>query len=162
MLFWLGLVAGLIIGWVIEWIIDWRFWRRDLHQSLDSERKWRESLAAAQQEIADLRRQLAEQSALVAVPVAPLEDPLDAVVYRDPLEQINGVGATDARRLNDAGIFTFQQLAATDPTRLQAIIQPESWQKVDLDAWIAEANAFAQSDTRLSPLSSQPTNSPNE
>jgi hypothetical protein len=44
-----ALFIGLILGWLTEWLIDWRVWRPQL--------------AALRQENAELRRQLAAQSA---------------------------------------------------------------------------------------------------
>ncbi|NJM06594.1 hypothetical protein HC891_11005 [Candidatus Gracilibacteria bacterium] len=43
------------------------------------------------------------------------------------------------RRLNAAGIFTFEQLIQTSPERLRAIVAAESWQDVDPESWIIQA-----------------------
>lgn len=59
---------------------------------------------------------------------------------RDPLIDINGIGPVYERRLNDAGILTFAELAALTSDRLRAIIQPEKWQQIDPERWIAEAH----------------------
>lgn len=135
LLFWLGLVAGLIIGWVIEWIIDWRFWRRDWQAALEEERRHQAELAAAHAEISRLRSQAAELS-------WPAKEAIDEVVQRDPLEQIQGIGPLFAQRLHEAGIFTFDQLAATTPTAVRAALQPEPSQRIDAEAWIAQAKSL--------------------
>lgn len=62
----------------------------------------------------------------------------------DNLEEINGIGAVYARKLSDAGITTFAQLAAAAPERLREILQPEDWQKFEPEAWSAEAAEFAR------------------
>jgi predicted flap endonuclease-1-like 5' DNA nuclease len=67
-------------------------------------------------------------------------------VRRDPLVDIEGIGPVYAQRLNDAGIFSFRQLAAQTPERLREIINPEAWQKIDVADWIAQAKAMADSD----------------
>ncbi|HMN31312.1 MAG TPA: helix-hairpin-helix domain-containing protein, partial [Caldilineaceae bacterium] len=121
MLFWLGLVAGLIIGWVIEWIIDWRFWRRNLYLSLEEERRHQAELAATRSEISRLQAQLAELT-------WPAKEATAEVVQRDPLEQIRGIGPVFAQRLHEAGIFTFAQLAAAEPERVRAAVDPEASQ----------------------------------
>lgn len=135
MLFWLGLVGGLIIGWVIEWIIDWRFWRRSVYTTATVEQQGQRELEAARQEISRLQAQLAELS-------WPAKEVTAALVQRDPLEQINGVGPIFAQRLHEAGIFTFAQLAAATPERVQAALMPEQRQRIDAAAWIAQAQAL--------------------
>lgn len=142
MLFWLGLVAGLIIGWVIEWIIDWRFWRRDLRVALEEERRRQAELAAARAEINRLQAQAAELS-------WPAREAIDEVVQRDPLEQIKGIGPLFAQRLHEAGIFTFDQLAAAAPTTVRAALQPELSQRIDAEAWIAQAQTLIDQRDRL-------------
>ncbi len=62
----------------------------------------------------------------------------------DNLEEINGIGEVYARKLSDAGITTFAQLAAAAPERLREILQPEDWQKFEPEAWSAEAAEFAR------------------
>jgi predicted flap endonuclease-1-like 5' DNA nuclease len=135
MLFWLGLVGGLTIGWVIEWIIDWRFWRRDFYRAVSAEQHAQRELEAARQEISRLQAQVAELS-------WPAKEVTAALVQRDPLEQIHGVGPIFAQRLHEAGIFTFAQLAAATPERVQAALMPEQRQRIDAAAWIAQAQAL--------------------
>jgi predicted flap endonuclease-1-like 5' DNA nuclease len=66
-----------------------------------------------------------------------------AMASPDRLEDITGIGVVFARRLNEAGIYTFAQLAGQTPERLWKIIKPESWQKIEPEKWIAEAGEFA-------------------
>lgn len=63
-----------------------------------------------------------------------------AVQVSDQLEQIKGIGAVFANRLNDAGILTFEQLAATSPEELVRITGVTRWDPAD---WIAQAAEFA-------------------
>ena len=63
---------------------------------------------------------------------------------RDPLIDINGIGPAYERKLVEAGVTTFAELAALTPERVRAIIAPQRWQEIDPAAWIAEARAFAQ------------------
>lgn len=57
----------------------------------------------------------------------------------DDLTHINGIGATYAKRLREAGIKTFAQLAARDVAELRQIAQIKEWQVADPADWIAEA-----------------------
>ena len=61
----------------------------------------------------------------------------------DRLQKVNGIGNVYAQKLNDAGIYTFAQLAGQSPARLTEIIAPESWQAIEPEAWIQEAASFA-------------------
>ena len=60
-------------------------------------------------------------------------------VQEDPLENINGIGPVFAKRLKEAGILTFLDLAKTVPNTIRDIISPEEWQKVEPTSWVAEA-----------------------
>lgn len=65
----------------------------------------------------------------------------DQLPYR--LEEIRGIGPTYARRLNAAGIVTYQELARASERQLREIIRPASWQNVDFASWIRQARGFA-------------------
>lgn len=140
MIFWLGLFVGLIIGWVIEWIIDWRFWRNQHNDSIDEESRLRRELETARLEISRLQAQA----------TTPLAPPLGSLAQAaaparpDHLPDINGIGQVYARRLNDAGVFTFAQLSELSPERLREIVQPQEWQTLDFASWITQARTFAQ------------------
>lgn len=81
----IALVLGLLIGWLIEWVIDWFYWRRP----------WQEQ---------------AGQPAAIPVPTQKIRyktPPDDA----DDLKKIKGIGPVIAKRLNQAGIYKYEQLA---------------------------------------------------
>lgn len=134
--FWL--VIGLIAGWLIEWVIDWIFWRRD-DQSLQKE------LAEAQTEkhqleekLERLRNQLKDAEDTIAqLRAAPVASTVSKIP--DRLEKIHGIGAVFARRLNEAGIHTFAELAQLTPNQIRDIVAVDEWQKIEPEAWIAEA-----------------------
>ena len=62
---------------------------------------------------------------------------------RDPLIDINGIGPVIEKRLFEAGIFTFEQLAEESPEHLREIARLQSWQEADPAAWIVEARERA-------------------
>ena len=99
---------------------------------------YRDKLAAAEAEIDRLRTELTNRPGHVTQVV-------EKVIIKDNLERINGIGPVFARRFNEAEVFTFGQLAALTPERIQEIIVPQPWQHIDPDAWIAEAKEFAES-----------------
>ncbi|MFQ3615227.1 MAG: helix-hairpin-helix domain-containing protein [Cyanobacteriota bacterium] len=63
--------------------------------------------------------------------------------HHDPLRDINGIGPVYEQKLFDGGIFTFADLATATPEQLRSLIQPESWQRFDPEAWIAEAQVIS-------------------
>jgi predicted flap endonuclease-1-like 5' DNA nuclease len=56
---------------------------------------------------------------------------------------IGGLGESYNNALNDAGIFTYDQLASSSPTDLEAIIVAAGLRKADFESWIAEAKLRA-------------------
>ena len=138
MIFVTGLVIGLIIGWIIEWTIDLIYWRRD--ESIASQK-----LAEAEARIRELELELE----LANKQAEPPPMPQTAIHEKDQLEKINGIGPVFAKKLNNAGIFTFAELAAEDPQRIREIINPQDWQKIEPEEWIDEARQIAQEAGKL-------------
>lgn len=61
----------------------------------------------------------------------------------DDLTAINGIGPVYARRLQEAGIATFANLAAQDPERLSQIVQLKAWQAASPAQWIEQAQELS-------------------
>lgn len=147
--FWVGLIIGLILGWVIEWVIDWLFWRREeevavataaVSRSVDIDLQGK--LAALEAEKASLAARL--QEALNRAPQVIVQEVVKEVLLeRDRLQKIHGIGDVFTRRFNDAGVYTFAQLAGLTPERAREIIKPEEWQAIEPELWIAEARQYA-------------------
>lgn len=88
---------------------------------------------------------IAEPSAKDATAPSPTEEsapaePASEIV--DDLKQINGIGPAYERRLNEAGIVRYGQLAALSPEEVRERIQLEGW-RGDVEGWIAQARALA-------------------
>lgn len=62
----------------------------------------------------------------------------------DDFEPIEGIGKTYARRLYEAGIRTYRDLASMTPERLAAIIKPRPPTQPDFAHWIAQAQQLAE------------------
>lgn len=80
-----ALVLGLLIGWLIEWIIDWFYWRRP-------------------------RPEPVAESAVPAPP-SKIERFSKPPANPDDFTVIKGIGPVISKRLNQAGIYTYEQLA---------------------------------------------------
>jgi predicted flap endonuclease-1-like 5' DNA nuclease len=101
-------------------------------------------------EIERLRAELAGANGEIERLRAELATPRTIAAHRerDPLIDINGIGPAYEQRLFDAGIYTFDDLAAQTPARLRELVGAKAWQEADTEAWIAEARQMAQKHER--------------
>jgi len=122
-----ALVLGLLIGWLVEWVIDWVYWRRRTQMIEEAEIRCNQKLVALDRELVTLKKTHAklneealrwqkELSELRARQAEP------AVVIPDDLKVIKGIGPVIARKLNQAGVYTFEQLAGLTPLSLCRIL----------------------------------------
>jgi large subunit ribosomal protein L21 len=90
-------VLGLLIGWLIEWVIDYVYWRRRY----------------GEKEAQHVPKTVTSEkpASVRAVPSTP-----------DDLKVIKGIGTVIERKLNDAGISTFEQLGNLTPAQLRRIL----------------------------------------
>lgn len=88
-----ALVLGLLIGWLIEWVIDWVYWRRP-----------RPELVAGPAE---------------PVPPPKMERFTQPPANPDNFTVIKGIGPVISKRLNQAGIYTYEQLAELTPDEFE-------------------------------------------
>lgn len=96
-------VLGLLIGWLIEWVIDYVYWRRRY----------------GEKEVVHVREPVVtNQAASLRVP----EPPVAAPPTPDDLKVIKGIGRVIEGKLNDAGIYTFEQLGNLTPSQLRRIL----------------------------------------
>jgi predicted flap endonuclease-1-like 5' DNA nuclease len=86
-------VFGLLIGWLIEWIIDWLYWRR-----LRAEPAAEPTVRAHTHKLARYKK--------------PPANPDDLTVIR-------GIGKVISERLNQVGIYTYEQLAELTPDEFE-------------------------------------------
>lgn len=155
-------VIGLIVGWVVEWLIDFFFWRRSGNQSAADLQELQDKLvlaearadeagaklAATEESVVKLQNDRSHLENRVLELQAELEAAMEQApeviikeVFRasDRLEKIKGIGSVFAKRLNEAGIFTFEQIAEADPVWLEEVVEAKAWQDVVAEEWVAEA-----------------------
>ena len=84
-----------------------------------------------------------ELAALEAEWAAELEaTDADEAVVADDLTQISGIGPTFARRLNEAGVHTYAQLARLTAEQAQELSGAKEWQADPAD-WIVQARQLS-------------------
>ena len=128
--FGLGLVIGLITGLLLSWVIEPLFKRWADAESKDTQDRSTYFQPAAE------TPQPVQSAAPEKITKVILRD-------RDDFERINGIGPVFARRLNEARIFTFEQLASLPVGKIQQLIAVEDWQNADVQGWIDEARQLA-------------------
>lgn len=72
-----------------------------------------------------------------ATPTAP------PPVRRDSLSEIEGIDLVAERKLWDAGIMTYADLAGSSPDQVGSIVSPEEWMNVEAEVWIEKAKKLA-------------------
>lgn len=95
-------ILGLLIGWLIEWLIDFFYWRR---RRVEQEPVY-------SHEAAVIRR----------TPSTAETKSLPASATPDDLKIIKGIGTVIERKLNEAGIYTFEQLGNLTTAQLRRIL----------------------------------------
>lgn len=118
-------VLGLLIGWLIEWLIDYFYWRRRYAESRE---------VSPREPIAETR----------AAPLAAVEPSPPAKVVPDDLKVIKGIGPVIERKLNEAGIETFEQLGNLTTADLRRILGKSIERLADEEALLQQARDFAR------------------
>ena len=156
-------VAGAIAGFVTEWLIDEAYrknreLRRQLGQRGDAAVALRtgvgeQSSDFASETLADFLhrrdeevRELREQISATHSQLNGLRDEFEAYqqTHPDDLTVIKGIGAVYQWKLRDAGVNTYEQLAASDPDQLRRMLDVRNWQRVNVESWIEQARDWAQ------------------
>jgi len=123
-------ILGLLVGWLVEWIIDWLYWRRRY-------KACQEEKARLEARIEELEKERAASPAYSL----PAGQPQAA---SDDLTLINGVGPVIAGMLHDAGVDTFEQLAALPLEKLRDILGDLVERLVDEQSLLDQAREFAR------------------
>lgn len=118
-------VLGLLIGWLIEWLIDYFYWRRRYAEN----REVYPSESRAENKTA---------------PAAVLEPSPPVKVVPDDLKKIKGIGPVIERKLNEAGIETFEQLGNLTSADLQRILGKSIERLADEESLLEQARDFAR------------------
>lgn len=124
--------------------------RQQLDEQVRGNQRLHEKVVEAENEIAQLKNQLIDydqnRNALDASlsQIADLRAKPTRIYQKvdqkpDSLIEIRGIGSSFAKRLNDAGIYTYAQLAELSPSHVREIVAAQKWHKIDPEGWIAEA-----------------------
>lgn len=118
-------ILGLLIGWLIEWLIDYIYWRR---------RYAEKEVVSARQTMSESRvASVSTVESLPAVKAAP-----------DDLKIVKGIGPVIERKLNDAGIYTFEQLGNLTAADLRRILGNAIERLSDEESLLQQARDLAR------------------
>ena len=115
-----SIVLGLLIGWLIEWVIDWFYWRGQMRPVAKENARLAQDNADLKERIASLETKVGRKSQLAKT------RPTSDRTGKDNLQAIKGVGPVISKRLNEAGVYTFQELSQLNPDELLEIMGPLS------------------------------------
>lgn len=102
-------VLGLLIGWLAEWAVDWYYWRGRIDRMADENKGLKEQIAALK---------VKKKPTRVSTKNIPIVD----AEGNDNLQAIKGVGPVFAKRLEDSGVLTFEQLSRLKTSQLEEIL----------------------------------------
>ena len=110
---WVMFFSGILLGWLIEWIIDLVYWRKRYQLAESKQKQCKEHITALELEVERLKK---SQTSGATVEVPRVE------IIPDDLKIIKGIGPVIQKKLNEAGIYTFEQLGAISVERLREIL----------------------------------------
>ena len=136
-------LLGVLYGWLIKWMID-KIYEEDPATNFADENillKQRiQSLETALQS-----KSLESQSALQIIPQPGKQSgPAQMKTTKDDLKVIEGIGPATEKRLNNAGIHTFAELARLKPDELQNILGNSKRLAHSAGSFISQAKKLAQ------------------
>lgn len=128
---WLWILIGLI---VVAIGVIWTLWEEgDLKK-----KEARPALASEPVQQAASAPTAGRALAAEAKPIPPSPS------EQDDLKQVLGIGPIIEQILNDHGIFTYEQLAATDVNFLESLMAEHEWHMAEPATWLAQARALAE------------------
>jgi large subunit ribosomal protein L21 len=132
-------ILGMLYGWLAKFVID-RVYRDQEVESMRNEN------ASLKEYIRSLEARL-ESKAPEPAPVrrpAPQPKPVQTDSGKDDLKAIKGIGPAIERKLNEAGILTFQALARLTVAELENILGSTKRLVKDEGSLLAQAEQLAQ------------------
>lgn len=140
--------VGLVFGWLMRWIIDKIFLEEDLRMLVNENDLLRQRLQTLEvpRAVQDRPVQRPAPASLPVEEVAPAANMGSGPIppHRDDLKMIKGVGPQIEKKLNAAGVYTFDQMARLTTEQLQAILGVSRRNVQNTDNLINQARKFAE------------------
>ena len=131
---------GFLYGWLMRWIID-EIYIKDQYRIVTNENALlKERLGVLEQ----LRPAEVKPVQQTAPRPEPAPRPVSTRSQKDDLKLIKGIGPQMEKKLNDAGVKTFEQMSRLTTTDLQNILGISKRVVQSADNLINQAKQFAQ------------------
>ncbi len=136
-------IFGMLYGWFVKFAID-RIYRDHEVEAIRNEN------AAFKEYIRSLETKLQSKSleSRSVAPAAAQSGPVQTGTGKDDLKVIKGIGPAIEKKLNDAGIATFESLAGLTVEELENILGSTKRLVQDKGNLIAQAEKLAQQKDR--------------
>lgn len=145
--------VGLIYGWLMRWVIDKIFLEENLRVLVDENALLKQRIKALEAPKGVETRPVRQASAPAPLPVEQVQPvaPAEAgpvAPHRDDLKMIKGIGPQMEKKLNAAGVYTFDQMSRLTTSDLQAILGLSKRVVQSSDNLLNQAKKFAQDGPR--------------
>jgi len=140
--------VGLVFGWLMRWVIDKILLEDNLRMLVTENDVLRQRLQTLETPKAGQDRPV-QRPAPASLPVEEVE-PVAVMgsgpvpPHRDDLKLIKGVGPQIEKRLNTAGVYTFDQMSRLTTEQMQAILGVSRRNVQNTDNLIKQAKKFAK------------------
>jgi predicted flap endonuclease-1-like 5' DNA nuclease len=140
--------VGVVFGWLMRWVIDKIFLEDNLRRLANENDLLRLRIQTREAPGARQDRPVQRQApaSLPVEEVAPVAAVGSGPVppHRDDLKMIKGVGPQIEKKLNTAGVYTFDQMSRLTTEQLQAILGVSRRNVQNTDNLISQAKKFAE------------------
>lgn len=133
---------GLVFGWLVKWILDETFADDNLRMITNENVLLKERIKTL--EAPKSLETLSVKRATAAPQPIPEPKPVKRSSRKDDLKLIKGVGPAVEKKLNDAGINTFDQLSRLTTMDIQNILGISKRATQNADNLLTQARKFAQ------------------
>jgi predicted flap endonuclease-1-like 5' DNA nuclease len=141
--------VGLVFGWLMRWVIDKIFLEDNLRVLANENNLLRQRIQSLE---TPMPKQDRPEQKMETGPTLPVEQVKPTAATRsgpiapqqDDLKMIKGVGPQIEKKLNNAGVYTFDQMSRLSTEQLQAILGVSRRNVQNTDNLISQAKEFAQ------------------
>lgn len=139
---------GFLYGWFMKWIID-EIYTKDKYRMITNENVLLKERIKRFEQQRSLESKSVQRTLPQPVEPAPTTKSVRrATSAKDDLKKIKGVGPQMEKKLNDAGVNTFEQMSRLTTTDLQNILGISKRVVQSADNLITQAKKFAQQKSR--------------
>lgn len=139
---------GFLYGWFMKWIID-EIYTKNKYRMITNENVLLKERIKLFEQPRSLESKSVQRTPPQRVEPVPTSKPVRRTASaKDDLKKIKGVGPQMEKKLNDAGVNTFEQMSRLTTTDLQNILGISKRVVQSADNLITQAKKFAQQNSR--------------